>query len=418
MQLVDKLTSLLRSHVFRSAQWMMSGGAVQALVAFGANLVLVRWLAPEDFGRYAIVLANVNLVGAIVSFRVPPLVLRDSEEELDRDRLALYTIVLLAETLIVSVGAVTLLHLFGLLDWRALVVLGTSVSSTWVLVLTRLYERDFEYRRISVVEAGGHVFGHAFAVLGAVAGLGALVLYLREAVRLLLVVCGLAWFGAVRLLPVRWVHVEEWKDFLLYIRGLWLDGALEQSFERVVIVVVGAIAGERVTGFFFQARRLAIVPNQLLQPVTDRIIYNFLSHRVAPDDRRGVLFRILIGGAALLSLGGCAMYVLADPVVPWLFGPDWQPVVPLLLAMIGVVVGMSLFNVMKTYYMVEDRMQPFIWSGRGGQYLAFAVAICVTLVSNESSGLIFAFGLSAAYCSGVILSSFVTFCPLNPVVSS
>jgi len=387
---------------------MVSGGMVQALVAFGANLILVRLLTPEDFGRYAIVLSNVNLMGAIVSFRVPPLVLRDSKDELD-EYLAGYTTILIVETFIVATGAVVLLAIFGLLDWKSLFILGSSLLSTWVLVQTRLYERSFEYRRISIVESGSHIAGHLFAVVGAFLGMGALVLYLRAALNQLIRLGGLAWFGGLSRLPVRWLSLEEWRSFLQRIRGLWTDGALEQSFERAVIVVVGALAGERVTGFFFQARRLAIIPHQLLQPVTDRIIYNHFSHQLHPDKRFRGLLQIVGGLGSVLAIGAIGAHQFANPIIPWLFGEQWAPVVPLFIAMLGVIIAMSLFNILKTFYMAEDRMQPFIYAGRGGQYGALLVAAGGALILPFDTGRMLAFGLSSSYVIGTLLALWVTY---------
>ena len=38
--------------------FLVSGQAAQAFIAFGVNLVLVRYLTPEDFGRFALALAG------------------------------------------------------------------------------------------------------------------------------------------------------------------------------------------------------------------------------------------------------------------------------------------------------------------------------------------------------------------------
>ena len=41
---------------------LVSGQITQALLAFGVNLVLVRFISPTDFGRFAIILASLSSI--------------------------------------------------------------------------------------------------------------------------------------------------------------------------------------------------------------------------------------------------------------------------------------------------------------------------------------------------------------------
>ena len=57
---------------------------------------------------------------------------------------------------------------------------------------------------------------------------------------------------------------------------------------------MGAIASEKAVGLFFQARRLAIVPYELMMPITSRMADNYFSHKVQGVERRRQL-GLLIG---------------------------------------------------------------------------------------------------------------------------
>lgn len=389
----------------RHGAWMVSGAGARAGVAFGANLALVRLLLPEHFGRFAIVQANISLVAAVTNLKIGDLVLREPEENLDDRRLSLYMGALGVQTVVIGLGAAGLLWAFGLLRWDAGILLVSVLASSWVNAELRLYERKFDYQNISVIETAAHGAGHLFTVAGALAGLGALVLYLRLGVQLLAKLAGLKAVGRLRAFPVRWLTREEWTTIFRKIRGFWLDGVLAQSFERLVILLVGALVGERATGFFYQARRLAVVPHQLASPVTSRIAFNYFSHHVDPDRRGRVLRRTLSWElAALAGLGGLGL-LLADPVIPWLFGADWQPVVPLFRAMAGMVVGMTMLNTLNAYFMAVDRLQPFILLGRGGQYLGILMSVAAAaLMPALGYDLGLSLGLSVAYLIGTFLA--------------
>jgi O-antigen/teichoic acid export membrane protein len=385
------------------ASWMMGSSGLKAVVAFGGNLLLVRLLRPEDFGRFAIIQANVGLVAAIINFRINDLVLRAPEEELDQEHLSLYSGALVIQTVLVGGGALVVLWVLGMLNIEAGILLASSLVTTWLTFQLKLYEREFEYKRISWIETGAHFAAHAFAVSGAFAGLGGLVLYLRNAVQVGGKFAGLHWAGALQRIPMRWLDVNDLKRVFRQIRGFWVDGLLESSYRRVVVVLLGALAGDAVTGYYYQARRLASVPHQLLQPVTARIAFNYFSHQIPPERKRSMLAKSMTGVGLLLAVICVGTVLLADPIIPWVFGRGWEPVVPMLIAMQGFLVGTTLFNLLKAYFMAEAQMRPLIICGRGGQYAALGVAALLVHLAVLEPGIGIALGLSASYLVGTAL---------------
>ncbi|NQV57118.1 MAG: hypothetical protein HQ503_14755, partial [Rhodospirillales bacterium] len=57
-------------HLKIGGSYLVFGQAVQAFVAFAANLVLVRFIMPEGFGRFALVLAGASIVLSLISLRL------------------------------------------------------------------------------------------------------------------------------------------------------------------------------------------------------------------------------------------------------------------------------------------------------------------------------------------------------------
>jgi O-antigen/teichoic acid export membrane protein len=405
---VAKIRSLLVSELFGNAGWLVSGGALQAGVAFLANLALVRLLTPEDFGRFAIIRADVSLVGALLNFRPGPLLLQAPDEELEPYNLSRYTGALIAETILVSLGSVVTLWFFDLLTAGALILLATSVAATWVTAEVKLYEREFNYTRLTIVESVGHIVSQIFAVLGAYFGLGSLVLYLRNTIRQTTIFEGLRRVGGLRGLPTRWLSIDDWVAYFERLKGFWADGLLERSYDRIVVLLVGTLAGEETTGYFYQARRLAITPNQILKPFSHRLAFNYFSHRVSFDQRYRVLQYGLASGGLMLAFVGFGVYVFADPIIPWVFGSGWGPVVPFLQAMVGVVIGMPLFGTLKAYFMAQNRMRPFMVWGRGTQYATIALVTIAVSASLVDAGYGLSIGLSASFGLGAFVMWAIT----------
>lgn len=398
----------LKSRFLSHAGWLVGGTTLQGLVAFGANLILVRLLLPEEFGRFAIVQANIALAGTFINFKVDDVVLRLRDEEIDRDQMGVFGAALVAETLGILALAGAVLSIIDLLSLEAILLLLGSVIGSWTAVESRLYERGFEYRNLSVIETVSHLGGHLFTVAGALAGWGAIVLYLRTLINQVAKLTGLGAVGALRAIPVkRAMNRSDWKDLLRQVRGFWADGVLAQGFERAVILVVAGMTGERTTGFFFQARRLAVVPHQLLQPVTFRMAFNYFSRETSPTQIQLLRERGLGLACLGLSIGAVIAYVTADPIIPWLFGEGWDSVVPLFRGMAGVLVGMTLFTMLQAYHMALGRMGRFVALGRSGQYAMFLVAALMGVLGLAPAANLLALGLSASFLvpTGLLLAT-------------
>ena len=76
-----------------------------------------------------------------------------------------------------------------------------------------------------------------------------------------------------------------------------------------------------------------------------------------------------------------------------------------LVAMSGVIVGCSTFNLLKAYYISEHRMRSLALWGRGGQFAAIGLAGALAGLAPWAPEYALAVGLSASYlvgCAGLL----------------
>lgn len=324
------------------ARWLLAGGVGQALLAFGANLVLVRQIAPEVFGRFALAYAAVTLVLSLGTLRIGSLAVRGPT--LDAARRRLLTSALVWECLVGGIlGLVWLLLENGLDGWTAL-LLGACLGKHLAQNARGFLEREGRWPQLARLEGLAHLLSHAVAVVLALTGFGLAALVLRELVLALVWIAALGLAGAFASALPRRVTVAQWQGLWGESKDLWLDGALEGAFARAMVLGAGFAGGERGAGLFAQAHRLAFVPHQLLSPLVSRLAFAWFS----AESRRGALRRriamVAAGPLALCALLGA---LTAPWVVPALFGASWSEVAPLLQALSGVVLGISLLELCK-----------------------------------------------------------------------
>ncbi len=349
----------------------MAGTAVQAVAGLVASIVLARLVGPEGFGRFAVALATVGLTLNILSLRLSILITRATTQELAGHHGSLYFTALFTETLLAGCVSLVWLSLSGLWDiWTLLLVLSQCLAH-WVGCNKAFYERAMAYAQLAMVETAAVLGGNAAAVFLALGGAGEAALYLRELIIGGFLFVTLGTCGALTFRPLRRISIAELSLLVREARSVWLDGVLEGGFQRLTTLAASLVSTDRETGYFFMAQSLAMRPHQLLAPLTTRVASNWYRTMPTGEERRRGRDQLLLLTGGLLVLCAVLMIWLADPLVPAVLGTQWQGAVPVLRAMAGIVVFLTLFEVLRIYAFVVRR-ERYVLMARIAQYTALA----------------------------------------------
>ncbi|NJD34682.1 MAG: hypothetical protein FIA96_07615 [Betaproteobacteria bacterium] len=390
----------------RHALALVSGNVVQAGVGFLSNLVLVRYIAPAEFGRYAITAAVVCLVFSICSLRIGLLVIRAKDDDFTADTQSFFFSAIVYENIVGTLASVLFVFAFGLLnEWAVWMVLITSINQ-YSSNVKSFFERGMPYRRLAFIETVTYLVGHLLAVALVILGSGEITLYIRDLTLAVLGVLGLYLAGGATWFKLRWIRFREWRHLLRQSRGNWLDQAMEGLFGRLVVLLAGWVGGEKGAGIYFQAQRLAGVPHQLLTPVVSRLSLNWFSRETDFDTRRRKRSLLLVYMSAPLVVGALLAVALSDWLVPVLFGKQWSEVAAVLVMMAGAMVFMSLFEILKVYCYAASRGRALFFARLaefGGLLMPF-FAFFTEFPVNVS---MLALGYSLAYAFGFLTLMFL-----------
>ncbi len=389
-----------------SAVILFSGNFVETIVAFGAQVVIARYLFPEDYGRFAITFANTSLVFLFLSLRVSTLIIRRPEAELTREVRERYFFVFSVETIVGAVVTLLIVHWFHPLTLLDVTLITALAMGHWVETNRVFYERSMNYRTIVTIEVGSKLIAHAVAVVLVVMGAGVVILYLREFIVASLRLVGFRVTGSLTIERLRWLPWREWRLVVAESRALWADGVLEGSFNRIVILLSATLGGAHGAGLFFFAHRLALVPQQFLMPIAGRLSGNWLSRQEDKALRRSSFSRL----AGILFLFSAVMAVaaiaFADPVIPWLFGEAWRSSVPVFIALSGLILFGLLFEAVKVYCYVEGAGRAMLAS-RLGMFVVLALVSGTLYRIGVGPAESIGFGVSAAFATAVGIGWFL-----------
>lgn len=297
---------------------MVGGGGLQAGIAFGSNVVLARYLMPEDFGTFAIIQANISLSSIIINLKLGQLLISATPHEVEKQYRLITTAAYFQSTVNTLIGLI-LLSTWNLLTTEAIILLFDNLISPLILLQITLYERKGNYRKISLMETSSKALSHLVAVTLVFFGLGSLALYIRVVVETLVKVLYLIRYKEFKVLPCDAKLLYSIKGLIKNVRNFWVNGFAEALFERILILFAGYALNTQQLGYFAQAKRLATTPQQLFQPIAYRVSFYFFSRSNHTDGKSRLLKKILLTEFMVLLPIAIMIVLFGQEVVIYLF---------------------------------------------------------------------------------------------------
>lgn len=324
----------------RGAGWVMAWRFGMRVLGLISTLVLVRLLAPADFGLIALATGFMQSVDGLMSLGTEEAVIRAQapDRSIYDTAFTLTALRGLFASMLVAVAAFPVARFFG--DDRLGPVL---------LVVATLPLLD-GIGNIGTVDFRRHMTFHkefALMVLPKLGGILAAILVailLRSYVAMLV---GMLTNRGLRTVMSYVMHpyrprfsLRSWRALVGYSVWTWLLSLAVLLRDRCDRLILGRLSGSALLGFFSVGAEVAALPmTELIEPLGRAAFAGFASARHAgaavPD-----MFLRLIGFAALLALpAGLGLSLLSAPLVRLALGPGWDQTVPVLavLALAGTI---------------------------------------------------------------------------------
>lgn len=322
----------LAGSVTGGVKWTAGAQAVvQALVLMRA-VVLARLLAPEEFGKFALITAFFTVATLLSESGLgAALIQRPVLRAVDLDTVfwLQFGLALASGGLLASSGP-AIASVFNepeLRDYASF--LGVTVAlSTWTSVHWALLQRDMRFRAIAIREVIATTLGIAVAVIIAASR--------RDAWAL---IAGTATTAIISNFAV--VAASRWRPAFRFDRSVALDvirysGHL-LSFQFVVLftrqadnLLVGRYLGASALGLYSRGYQVLLYPLRQASSVVGRVMFPALSSMQASPERFRSGYLRAVGGICLVAYPALAgLIVVAPDFVAVLLGDQWTGVVPL-----------------------------------------------------------------------------------------
>jgi O-antigen/teichoic acid export membrane protein len=341
--LADERGSALGVAAARGVGILVSRTLALQLLTAGVTLVLARLLSPADYGLFALAAAIQAVAQVTSGAGLSAALIRQPEDPSEHQQRAVTGFLFvtgLAFFALTAAAALAGMPALGV-HGDALGVIAATAVAVPIYALRAvpmvLLERHLRFGRVAIVETAETLAFNAFALGGALAGLGAYSL-----------AGGVPAAAAAGLLTVRTLHRPgTGLSFdLSAVRALAHFGLRASALQVLTlarglgfVTLVTAIAGTSVTGFYAMATRLFAFPAALASAV-QRVSFPALSR--SPEERPRRAARAVALSAVLASLPLALLAGSSHTLVEVLLGDRWLPTVDVVLTSSpGVLLGAS-----------------------------------------------------------------------------
>jgi lipopolysaccharide exporter len=365
----------LRAAAAHGVRWSAIARPTVEIVQLASIIVLARLIVPAEFGRYAIALIAQEVLYVIGAAGLSDALIQ--RKRLDREHLqagmaiglltgiALTGLTLVAASLIVSpvFGAKTAMFVRVMAPLGLVAALGAVPIS--------ILARRMDFRRLSEIEVLNTVVRVAASIALALVGLGGEALVLGILAGSLLAMA-FAWVSAPP--PAPRLLRQPARDLLDYAAPVSLASISWVGFSNIDFAIVGARLGPLQTGYYFRAYTLAVEYQRKIAIVMDKVGLPVLSRASGPAEI-AQLYRRIARTLTIMLFPLLVLLAIAAPVlVPFLFGPRWDPaVLPTQILALG---GASavLFNAVETVFKATARTRALMGFG-WTQFILYGVTV-------------------------------------------
>lgn len=320
-----------RRSIVANSAWMVGGRLLVAVIQWSTTLLIIRTLSVDEFGQFSLIFGILGMLSIITDMGLGRVAVRMLQEATsDKPRITGAYIVL--RTLLGVLGYVLAVAVVAVGGYGSVTLAAAAVGALSVIfatvsnaysVIFQVQERMQLPAMSTVVGASAQMLAVLVLIRGADAGL---VLFMLPAVLTALIEMMIRIVGAHRIARIRYcIDVPLWWHLLKEAVPISIGNAMTTLYYRVDVIMLSQLSTLAAVATYSVAYKFVDLVNMVPWAASTAALPVLVRHW--PDERQAferVALQICRLLAALGGLIAAGFIVLADDVVPLLYGSEYQ----------------------------------------------------------------------------------------------
>lgn len=334
-----------KGKAINGAKWTTISTIVNTCLQFGQIAILARLLEPTSFGLVSISTLVINFLSIFAHFGFSNSIIYKQES----DRQILSTIyflnIAIGLLMFVVIYAATPLLVLYYKEPKLAEVLRIAAFYFPIVFLGQIYnillEKELQFKTLALTEIICSVLGTSTTIFFAYQGYQAkaLIFGLLAAQFTKMFIQNI--IARKYFSPVKYFNLKQIKEHLRF--GIFNigDSVLGFANNNLDTILIGGLLDVRQLGYYTIASQIAVYPVSRLCPIIIQISYPIMARfKDNLEQLKGAYLKIVdfLAYCNIPLLIG--LYLMAGNVIPLIYGPGWEPTIPL----IKVFIFMGIFS--------------------------------------------------------------------------
>lgn len=316
-------------------QWTALSSVVGAAIYMVQISVLARYLEPSDFGLMAIAMVVIGFSQSFIDFGISSTIIH--KQDITQSQLnTLYWINVFAGGLvfvIILLLAPMIASAYGHEDLEDMLV---WVGTTFLIrpfgqQFFVLFQKDLQFKVISIIELISKMVGLGVAVWLAIEGFGVNSLVFAT------VIIAIVWTISFAIMGWRHYAIQfqfkifEVKEFLMFGWFQMSERAINYFSSEIDTLLIGKLLGTQALGLYSIAKQLTTRPFDIINPIVTRVTFPVMAKFQDNVEKvKDIYLRTMNYLSSINFPIAAVIFILAEDITQLFLGEKWLAAVPMI----------------------------------------------------------------------------------------
>lgn len=341
----------LRNQALSGMIWTYSQQFGVQAIQFGVSVILARLITPAEFGLIGMIAIFIGVGSILFDGGLTSSLIRTPKvADIDYSTVFffnLFTSIIIYIVLFITAPFIASFFKQGILTDILRLYSITFIISALAAVQNAKLTKEMKFKLLAIATVPGIILGSVVGIIMAYKGFGVWSLVYSFIVQSL---CTTIFLWSVsKWRPTLIFSKIKFKQHFYYGSKLTISGILDVIFVNLYQLVIGKFYAPAQVGFYTRANTLMMLPVGTVSTALNKVVFPLFSKLQDDIDRlRDVYKRVMLAVIFIISPIVALMAVLIKPLVLFLFGEVWLPVVPIfqIIAITGILYPLHLYNLL------------------------------------------------------------------------